>query len=135
MNTIKKRELKKAKFLEVLKDEKVLGNVSIALTRSGLKRTTMYKYRKEDDVFAGKWDKIVIESDEKLADEAEFQLRKALLKGNITAIIFTLKNKRPGSWRDRKEISGVGGKAIPVSMPKTEKWLRKLLKNEKANKK
>ena len=132
MNNNKKRKLRKKKFLEALASEKILGNVTIALKVTGLNRVTIYSYKKLDEKFSDKWDHIVVDSGETLADEAEHGLRKGILSGNMTAIIFTLKNKRPEKWSDRKVIDTPDGKPIPVSMPKTEKWLRKLVENERS---
>ena len=35
--------------------------------------------------------------------------------GNITAQIFYLKNRQPDEWRDRREVTGAGGKPIEMA--------------------
>lgn len=35
--------------------------------------------------------------------------------GNITAQIFYLKNRHPDEWRDRREVTGAGGKPIEMA--------------------
>ena len=39
--------------------------------------------------------------------EVENALYKAAINGNVTAMIFYLKNRRPNQWRDRKEANEI----------------------------
>ena len=39
--------------------------------------------------------------------EVENALYKAAINGNVTAMIFFLKNRRPDKWRDRKEANEI----------------------------
>ena len=96
----KKEEMKK-KFLETLKGEIACGNVTVACDRLGYSRSTIYQWREEDAEFEREWDDIVLECKERLGDEAENVLRKLVLKENVAAVIFTLKNLKQKKWKDR----------------------------------
>lgn len=88
-------------FLGWLEDPRVHGNVSKALLVSGIKRTTVYRWRKEDNDFAQRWDIIVQYANEVVADIAEYKLYQMALGGNVRAQIFILKNLRPERWNVR----------------------------------
>ena len=96
-DTIKKR------FLEFLKAKDGCGNVSFTCDKLGMSRSYMYELRSEDAVFADDWDNAVIEGKMVLGDEAEFHLRRHMVK-NVVAVIFALKNLRPNEWADKKQL-------------------------------
>ena len=128
-----KKEAKKKKFLELLGSKKVLGNVSLACDQLGYSRTGVYNWRKEDGKWADDWDEIVEDAPERKADEAELTIRKAVLGGNITAAIYTLKCLRPKVWRERYEHTGKGGGPIKLRhkiSTDLEGWLIKLAKKK-----
>lgn len=78
------------------------GNITKALLASGLKRTTVYRWRKEDEEFAKEWDFIVKYGNETMKEIAEYKLHEAAIKkGNIKAIIFALKNLDPEHWNSQ----------------------------------
>lgn len=97
-----KNTVLKQRFLDTLALDDVLGNVTVACRRTGIGRTTVYEWRAKDSAYEREWDDIVLSSNEKLADEAENQLQLLVLKGNVTAIIFTLKNRRRLNWYDKE---------------------------------
>lgn len=101
------QEEQKKRFLDELKRNEVAGNVHVACTRLGYSRATVYYWKKTDAKFEAEWNDTVLEAKEKMADEAEFQLRNQMLSGNMTAVIFTLKNLRPKDWKDRSEVEHV----------------------------
>ena len=94
-------------FLETLNKDEVGGNVQVACFKGGFTRSRVYEWRKDDSRFEVEWDDIVLKWKLRKADEAEDQLRKAVLDRNVTAIIFTLKNLRPKDWKDRSEVENV----------------------------
>lgn len=100
-------DYKKEKFLETLALKEVLGNVTVACRRLGFGRRTVYQWRSDDAEFERRWDDIVLDSQEELADEAENQLRALVLKQHPTAIIFTLKNFRRQKFHEEKEVKPV----------------------------
>lgn len=85
----------KKEFLVWLQDLRICGNVTAAINASGLKRTTLYRWKKEDQDFSKKWDFIVEDSKRLMADVAEHKLMQAAMEGNVTAQIFLLKHLRP----------------------------------------
>lgn len=99
----KDRPALKKRFLELLLDSNVLGNVSMAAKILGINRDTVYGWRSKDSRFAKYWEKQIQVANDSLADEAENALLKAIQAGNITAIIFTLKKRRPERWGDKIE--------------------------------
>lgn len=107
----KAQEIKrlKATFLELLVHEDVLGNVSYACKKISRSRYTVYEWRSKDKKFADDWDRIKVEADELLADEAENYLLKGIRAGSATLIIYTLNNRRGDRWRARLEHTGEGG--------------------------
>jgi len=91
-------EKKKKLFLQFLEDDRVLGNVSKALLATGIKRTTAYRWRKEDKEFSKEWDSRIEVADKFFVSLAEYKLRELVLKGNVRAIIYALKNQSPEQW-------------------------------------
>ena len=78
--------------MDGLTDEQIAHNI-------GIGRTTFYKWRKEHPEFAQ-----AIAVSKAVADrEIENALFKAARKGNVTAMIYWLKNRKPDEWRDRRE--------------------------------
>lgn len=73
-----------------LTNEQIASNMSIGIT-------TLWKWRKKSPKIAN-----ALKTGK---DEADLQVENALykeaLKGNVTAIIFWLKNRKPVEWRDK----------------------------------
>jgi len=126
----------KKQFLKFLKSDKYSGNVKAACKEVDRSRTTLYRWRDKDEKFSDSWDEIVKVKQADRADEAELGLRRAVLEGNITAIIFTLKSYRPEVYRERYELTGKGGGAIEHKhkiSTDLKDWLVKLAKSELKN--
>ena len=87
-------------FLNALQSPEASGNVKIACIQSGVSRRTIYRYREQDLLFKKNWDIAVRTTKYYLTEEAEYALRKLVLKGNVRAIILTLKNFRSDKWRN-----------------------------------
>ncbi len=96
---ITKKERAKQRFLEALEDERFGGKVSLAAKRAGVSRRTLYRYKNNDEKFSKDWDEAIFCVKEDLADTAEYELRKAVLRGNVRAAIYTLKCLRPEIYR------------------------------------
>lgn len=135
--TKKQRGKIKKKFLEALADRSIGGIVTEAIKRVDVGRSTIYNWRDKDEKFAADWDTIVDEQNERLADEAEFKLRQKVLEGNVTAIIFTLKSRRPERWHERHEHTGKGGGPVRHrhEAPTLEKLLKEMAKKRLDDKK
>lgn len=78
--------------MDGLSDAQIARNI-------GIGRTTFYKWKNEHTEFAN----ALILSKEVADREIENALYKAAKKGNITAQIFWLKNRKPDEWRDKRE--------------------------------
>lgn len=78
--------------MDGLSDAQIARNI-------GIGRTTFYKWKNEHAEFAN----ALILSKEVADREIENALYKAAKKGNITAQIFWLKNRKPDEWRDKRE--------------------------------
>jgi hypothetical protein len=104
-NVQARTKLMKEKFLETLALDRVSGNVLIASYAVGLSRQTVYRWRSEDGKFAQRWEEIVSKAIDVRVELAEDKLFELVLKGNITAIINTLKWYKPEVY-NRRVISG-----------------------------
>lgn len=65
----------------------------------GINRATFYRWKNKYPEF----EKALAISKEIADREIENALFKAARKGNITAMIFWLKNRKPDEWRDRRD--------------------------------
>jgi len=105
------------------------GNVSEALRRAKVSRSTVYEHRARNEHFLVRWE----EAKETGADEVEGALRKAAVKGvqtskviertladgtiertkqtdvkpSVTAMIFLLKSLRPEIYRERNPLENI----------------------------
>lgn len=69
--------------------------VEVACKQAGVPRSTYYRWRKDDDVFAAKCDETIEQSAGLINDMAESRLITAIKEQNMTAIIFWLKHHHP----------------------------------------
>ncbi len=86
-----------------LTNEQIAHNMGIA-------EGTLYEYIK-------KYPKIneVLKRGKEVVDrEVENALLNEAKKGNVTAIIFWLKNRKPKQWRDKQDIEHSGGLHIEI---------------------
>lgn len=77
--------------------------VEIACKQSGVPRSTYYRWRKEDEIFAEGADGALAHSLALINDLAESQLISAIKDKNLTAIIFWLKNHH-GAYETRIKV-------------------------------
>ncbi|MDD2646864.1 MAG: hypothetical protein PHV78_02600 [Patescibacteria group bacterium] len=85
---MKTKEIKR-NLLEQLKRVPI---VQFACEKVGLNRSSYYRWRKEDKAFARLADDAISDGSSLINDMAESQLLSLIKKGNITAIIYWLKN-------------------------------------------
>lgn len=75
-----------------LTDEQIASNM-------GIVASTLYEYKKKHEKIS--------EALKKGKEVADFHVENALYKkacgGDVTAMIYWLKNRRPGKWRDKPE--------------------------------
>ncbi len=92
----------KQTLLEHLKKTPI---VQVACEKTGIGRATYYRWRKEDEAFADEADEALSAGKKIVNDIAESQLMKAVRDGNMTGIIFWLKNNHP-DYKTKVEVSG-----------------------------
>lgn len=101
--TIKARQAaEKSLLIEQLKKTPI---ISVACDKTGVGRTSYYRWREEDKDFATKADKSLSEGILLMNDMAESQLLSAIKDGNMTAIIYWLKH-RHSAYSTKIEIEG-----------------------------
>jgi hypothetical protein len=66
--------------------------IQVACEKVGVSRATFYRWKKKDPKFAEKADIALNEGSQMINDMAESQLISAIKEGNLTGIIFWLKN-------------------------------------------
>jgi hypothetical protein len=101
------REKKKQEFLEVYSQK--ANNIHLTCKAVGIERVTFYKWMKEDNAFRDK----ITALEEGDIDSAETALKRQILDGNITAIIFYLKTKgKNRGYVERQELTGANGQKL-----------------------
>lgn len=90
--------LKKQKFLEAYKSTN--GNITDSAAIAGVNRTTYYNWLQDDTDFAMQ----ILDSEANLNDEIRQVLIQKAAEGDMTAVIFYLKNRHP----DFKQQSSFG---------------------------
>jgi hypothetical protein len=110
--TPKKRREWKPAFLSAFADT---GMVTAACEAAGVARRTVYAARHADEAFAAAWDEIEERSTEDLEQVAVRRARE----GSDTLLIFLLKSRRPGVYREnvRMEHTGAGGGPVELQAP------------------
>lgn len=77
---------------EGLTDEQISRNL-------GISKVTFYKYKAS----CSELNELLKKSKEVVDYEVENALYKSAIDGNVSAMIFWLKNRRPDKWKDKKE--------------------------------
>lgn len=84
--------MKKASKSTVVKQLKKTPIVQVSCKKVGISRATFYRWKKEDKKFANDAEAAIEEGLGLINDMAESQLITAIKEGNLTGIIFWLKN-------------------------------------------
>ena len=79
-----------------LTDEQISKNL-------GISKVTFYKYKAS----CSELNELLKRSKEVVDYEVENALYKSAIDGNVSAMIFWLKNRRPDKWRDKREHSEI----------------------------
>jgi hypothetical protein len=95
-----KRDIKKAKVIELWK--KTMGHVSQSCLGAGITRHTFYDWMKKDKEFAT----ALIDAEGELNDEIRDVLINKASEGDMTAVIFYLKNRHP-DFKPQAKMVGV----------------------------
>jgi hypothetical protein len=102
-----KQKKKKAEFLQVYSQK--ANNVHLTCKAVGISRATFYAWIRDDDDFR----ETIWHVEEGDIDAAETALKRQVLDGNITAIIFYLKTKgKNRGYVERQELTGMDGQKL-----------------------
>jgi predicted DNA binding protein len=101
-NTIEKRQQKEKQL--IVEHLKKFPIIEVACSKSGVGRSTFYRWRKEDTEFAKLVDNAIIEGVKFINDMAESQLLTAIKEGNMSAIFYWL-NHRHSAYGNKIEIT------------------------------
>lgn len=121
-NLITKRQIKEKESL--IQQLKKLPIIQIACEKTGIGRTTYYRWKKEDTDFAFRSDEAIQTGRNLINDLAESQLLSEIKEKNMTAIIFWLKHNHP-VYGNRLEVT-TGNKNGELSIEQ-EKIIKKAL--------
>jgi len=80
--------------------------IEISCQKISIGRATYYRWRKDDIKFAAQADEALLDARQKINEMAESQLISAMKDGNMTALIFWLKNNDK-RYANRLELSAV----------------------------
>ena len=86
------------------------ADVVMAAQVNGVSKSTIYNHREKDQAFADAMD----EQRAKIDQEVVESLLAEAKAGNVTAMIFWLKNRRSDEWRDRRQHEITGADDGPV---------------------
>ena len=129
-----RQQQKKAVFLAAYAE---IGTITHAAMRAQVDRTTIYRWRDSDPVFAAALDEADLMAAERLEQEARRRAvegvekpvwHKGQMVGSVreysdTLLIFLLKGALPDKYRERvsSEISGQGGGPLQVTVQLDDK--------------
>ncbi len=102
-NTIEKRQQKEKQL--ILEHLKKFPIIEVACSKSGVGRSTFYRWRKEDAEFGRQVDLAIEDGIKLINDMAESQLLTAIKEGNISAIFYWLNHRHPSYGNKLKIIS------------------------------
>ncbi len=94
--------------------------VQVACEKAGISRATYYRWREEDASFMDTSDIALQDGVAMMNDMTESKLLSAIQEGNITSIIFWLKN-RHHAYRQRVEVSASLEKPAPLTEEQQQK--------------
>lgn len=100
--------------------------VQVVCEKTGVGRSTYYRWRKEDSDFKKATNKALKEGSLLVNDLAESQLISAIKDKNLTAIIFWLKYHHP-AYTTRVELRGSVDHKMETLTPKQEQLINKAL--------
>ena len=108
MNNIQKQQtidlrIKKNKEL-LIEQLKKIPIVQVVCEKTGVSRSSYYRWRKENKEFRKQTDKAIFEGILFINDLAESQLISSIKDKHMTGIIFWLKNRHKG-YKDKVEVT------------------------------
>lgn len=110
--TIAKRQVKnKAQLLEQFRKTPI---IQLACEKAGIGRATFYRWKKEDHEFAQMAEEALGDGIRLMNDMAESKLLSSVKEGNLTGIIFWLKNRHE-AYKTRVEISSAHREEVTIT--------------------
>lgn len=88
----------------ILENLKQIPVISVAAQKTGIGRSSFYRWKIEDKFFSKEADKALQEGKQFINDLAVSQLINAIKEQNMTGIIYWLRNNHPG-YIDRIELT------------------------------
>jgi predicted ArsR family transcriptional regulator len=123
--TISERQAKDK--LEIIEQLKKMPIVQAACQRTGIGRTTYYKWRQNDKDFEKAADEAIREGVSVVNDLAESQLLSAIKDRNMTAIIYWLKNNNP-AFAEKLQVTAEINKITEQLTPEQEALIKQALR-------
>lgn len=123
-STVDIRQAKaKESLIEQLKKTPI---VQIACEKANIGRTTYYRWKKEDKEFAQAVESAIHDGADLVSDMAESKLVSSIKDGNLTAIMFWLKNRHK-NYATKLEMINAGKQVIEQLTPEQEAIVQKAL--------
>lgn len=123
-NTIEIRQTKsKEAIIEQVKKTPI---IQIACEKCGVSRATYYRWKKDDKEFATTVEQALNDGAELVSDMAESKLVSSIKDGNLTAIMFWLKNRHK-NYATKLEMINQGRSIIEKLSPEQEAIVQKAL--------
>ena len=100
----------------ILDDLAVHGRISKAITNAGLSRSAVKDWRDAEPDFEQEIQRLIEITDEGNTEKVVDALLSSAITGNVTAMIFWLKNHAPHKYSDRQtlEHTGKDGSALTI---------------------
>ncbi len=108
----------------ILENLKKVPIVSVACQKSGVSRSSFYRWKSKDRLFSKQANEALKEGKQLINDMAESQLVSAIKDQNMTAIIYWLRNNHSG-YADRVELTHKTEKE--ELSPQQEKLIKKAI--------
>lgn len=118
-----KKLRKKDEFLEQLKKIPI---IQVVCEKVNLSRNTVYRWRKEDEVFAKAMDEALVEGETLVNEMSESQLISMIRDKNWPAISFWLRHRNP-KFRNKVEISGTISTPVDKLTPEDNEFVKKAM--------
>ncbi len=105
--------MKKDRRLELIIQLKKTPIIEVSCKKLGIGRATYYRWKKEDQQFAEEAELAIMEGAQLVNDMAESQLINSIKEGNLTGIIFWLKNHHR-NYSPKLEVTTKSGE-VPLT--------------------
>lgn len=117
--------MKKPRYSQQFLDElRKVPIVQVACEKTGVSRNSVYRWKREDKVFAKQFDNALTDGVEFVNDMSESQLLQLIKEKNFSAVRFWL-NKRHPAYKDKIEVTRAGD--IEELSPEQQAMVRKAL--------